>query len=189
MTITLEVGAAPGRPALHLRPWRDADTEALIDAYGDARMRMFSRHAIADERTARTWLDIQREGWATGARLSFAVLIDGESEDAPAGYVAVKRSDLSRTTGEVGYWVAARARGQSIAPRALHTVSAWALSGGTGTALTRLDLIHAIDNDPSCRVAVKTGYRYRRDLPPDPPEFTTAGHLHIVTPESLTLPD
>jgi predicted PurR-regulated permease PerM len=44
--------------------------------------------------------------------------------------------------------------------------------------LERRDLIHAIGNSASRRVAEKTGFALRSVLPPLPPAFPTEGHLH-----------
>jgi hypothetical protein len=43
----------------------------------------------------------------------------------------------------------------------------------------RLELIHAVGNTPSCRVADKAGYPLATMLPPAPPEFPDDGHPHV----------
>jgi len=65
------------------------------------------------------------------------------------------RTVLGLGTGEVGYWVLPAARGAEVAPRAVRAASAWAL-GDLG--LHRIELVHSVANQASCRVAAKAGY-------------------------------
>jgi hypothetical protein len=82
-------------------------------------------------------------------------------------------------TGEVGYWVAPSVRGRGIAPRALSAVCDWAFRSPRILPLERLDLIHTVGNQASCRVAEKAKFALSAVLPPMPPEFPHDGHLHI----------
>ncbi|MGW8330084.1 GNAT family N-acetyltransferase [Streptomyces sp. NPDC055897] len=79
---------------------------------------------------------------------------------------------------EVGYWVMAHARGQGVAPRAVEALSTWAFEAFASDGLRRIQLIHQVDNLASCRVAAKTGYRFERILPAEPP-YPRDGHLHL----------
>jgi hypothetical protein len=45
--------------------------------------------------------------------------------------------------------------------------------------LERLELLHAVGNHASCRVADKAGFILSQLLPPLLPEFPDDGHLHI----------
>lgn len=114
------------------------------------------------------WLELQRDGWRTGERLSFAV----RESDRIVGHVVVKRSAAHDDRAEVGYWTAAEARGRGIATRALETLTDWAFT--TLAGLTRLELLHQIDNPASCRVAQKSGYTYHQTLPARPRSPWTA---------------
>jgi RimJ/RimL family protein N-acetyltransferase len=94
--------------------------------------------------------------------------------------VAIRRLDGQiATSGEVGYWVASAARGRGIAPRALSAVCAWAFTDPGGRPFERLDLIHTVGNEASCRVADKAGFAFAAMLPPLPPGFPDDGHLHV----------
>jgi hypothetical protein len=53
--------------------------------------------------------------------------------------------------------------------------------------LDKLELIHAVGNHASCRVAGKAGFALSAVLPPVPPEFPDDGHLHI-RPAALKTP-
>ena len=45
--------------------------------------------------------------------------------------------------------------------------------------LEQLELMHAVGNHASCRVADKAGFALSAVLPPLLPEFPDDGHLHI----------
>ena len=71
------------------------------------------------------------------------------------------------------------ARGRGIASRALGAVCTWAFQQPRLRPLEGLELIHAIGNQASCRVAAKAGFTLSAVLPPLLPEFPDDGHLHI----------
>ncbi|MGW6306727.1 GNAT family N-acetyltransferase [Streptomyces niveus] len=171
MTVELRVEPTPaGHPALELRPWDDSDIRPLIDVYRDPVLRRWTRLPVTGVEDALRWLEIQRDGWRSGERFSLAVIEEGRL----VGNVALKRGADRRA--EVGYWTAAGARGRGIAPRALEALTGWAFGALPG--VTRLELLHQVDNAASCRVAEKTGYVYRRTLPARPP-FPLDGHEHV----------
>jgi RimJ/RimL family protein N-acetyltransferase len=178
MTIIMSVPPTGSAPALRLRPWQLDDLPALVAAHRDPLMRRWLSTSLAGEAEARQWLDAQTTGWATATRFSFAVIATADDR-CPLGHVVVKVG--SADTAEVGYWTAAHARGQGIAARAMDTVSHWALDIQDMIVLTQLELLHAVDNDPSCRVAVKCGYALRDLLPAAPPAFPADGHRHVRT--------
>ncbi len=66
----------------------------------------------------------------------------------------------------VGYWLAPEARGRGVATRALRLAVAWAFAE-RGVEL--LELLAEPENEPSCRVAERGGFRregvLRRYLP------------------------
>jgi GNAT superfamily N-acetyltransferase len=97
------------------------------------------------------------------------------SETSPG----LRRLDREAASGEVGYWVTASSRGQGIAPRALNAACEWAFGLPRHRPLERLELIHAVGNHASCRVADKAGFALTAVLPPLLPEFPHDGHLHI----------
>jgi RimJ/RimL family protein N-acetyltransferase len=177
--IHLEAGATASASALLLRPWRPPDAAGLAEVYTDPVMRRWSAVRMADEADAVRWVQEQREGWETGTRLSFAVLETrpGCREGRPAGHVVLKNPH--GPSPEVGYWTAAHARGRGVASRALGALTDWAFTAFDG--LTRLALLHQVDNLASCRVAEKSGYAFGGLLLASPPEFPLDGHVHVRT--------
>jgi RimJ/RimL family protein N-acetyltransferase len=103
----------------------------------------------------------------TRAFLAFA-------EDELVGSFSVMELDLDARYGEIGYWVAAPARGRGLATRALTLLRDWA-AGELGLELIHL-LIHE-DNVRSRRLAERTAFLdtgERRPAPrtrePGPPD-------------------
>lgn len=179
MNVTLRVDATPSASALCLRPWNDNDVEPLMEVYRDPTLRRWTRLPVESVEDAVQWLDVQRRGWETGERLSFAVHEDqlGADEGQLVANVVLKRTGPDRESAEVGYWTAAPARGRGVAPRALDSLTRWAFGAFAAEGLERLELLHQVDNLASCRVAEKTGYQFDQVLPARPP-FPLDGHLH-----------
>lgn len=171
-TLTLTAGA------LLLRPWREEDVPALLEAYDDPVMRRWVRLPVSTPEEAARRLESQREGWRSGTRFSFAVIDTGRDGEL-VGNLALKRPDPDAGRAEVGYWTAARARGRGVASRALEALTAWAFTAFAAEGLVRLELLHQVDNVASCRVAEKSGYAFAELLSARPPEFPLDGHLHV----------
>ncbi len=178
---TLTVPPSPTAPGLLLRPWTEQDVPAMVAAHRDPVMRRWLRHPVTTAEQAHRIIEARRAKRLAGTSFSFAVFQAGA--DGAAGYlvgaVSVRRPDAEATSGEVGYWVTAPWRGRGIAPRALSAVCEWAFRLPRLPPLEQLELIHAVGNHPSCRVADKAGFALSAVLPPLLPEFPDNGHLHI----------
>jgi RimJ/RimL family protein N-acetyltransferase len=181
MTITLRVDATSSASALFLRPWNADDVEPLVEVYRDPTLRRWTSLHVESTEDAVRWLDVQKRGWETGARLSFAVHEDQSDtgESRLAGNMALKRADPHSGSAEVGYWTAPHARGRGVAPRALEALTVWAFDTFAVEGLERLELLHQVDNHASCRVAEKARYQFHQVLPAQPPSFPRDGHVHI----------
>lgn len=162
---------------LLLRPWRQDDIPALVEAYRDPVLRNQLLPLVADEADAERWLRVQAEGRESGTRFDFAV-VDTERDDELVGNVVLKYPHPGSGSAEVGYWTAAWARGRGIAPQAVEALTGWAFTAFATDGLRRLELIHQVDNKASCRVAVKSGYPFAEILPAHPP-WPLDGHLHV----------
>jgi hypothetical protein len=78
---------------LRLRPWRAEDVVALVTAHRDPLLHRWLTTSLVTEADARRWIDEQSKKWATGARLSFAVLECGSDKSDlghPIGHIVVK---------------------------------------------------------------------------------------------------
>jgi RimJ/RimL family protein N-acetyltransferase len=178
---TLTVPPSATSPSLFLRPWTERDIPAMLAAYSDPAMRHWLRHPVTTTQEAQRIIQARRADRRAGTGFSFAVLqtdADGAAGDLVGG-VGIRRLDRVDASGEVGYWVTAPSRGQGIAPRALNAVCEWAFRLPRHRPLEQLELIHAVGNRASCRVADKAGFALTAVLPPLLPDFPDDGHLHI----------
>lgn len=172
----IKIAATDTAPALTLRPWTDEDIPALVRAHADPDMRRWQLRHIDDEEQARAALANQRAGRAAGTRFSFAVVAGG---DTPIGGVSIRRLAEEPHVAEIGYWTVADARGKSVATRAAEAVLAWAEVRWSDDPAVRVNLIHTLGNNASCRVAIKLGFAFTEDLPAYPPKYPQPGHLHV----------
>ncbi|MFI7277298.1 GNAT family N-acetyltransferase [Streptomyces sp. NPDC049879] len=185
-SVVLHVDAPPGAPsvpALLLRPWEAADAPAVLDAFGDPAMRRWLVSRVDDGPGAARWVAEQRQGWADGGRLAFAVVGRvpgaGDGGDRVLGNVVLKGAVRGGRSAEVGYWTAPAARGLGVATRAVGALTDWAFATFGQDGLSRLELLHQEDNAGSCAVAAKCGYALDAVLPASPPDFPRDGHLHV----------
>ncbi|MEV4123103.1 GNAT family N-acetyltransferase [Micromonospora sp. NPDC049645] len=177
MVIELRAPGVSATPDLALRPWHDDDLGALLDAYRDPVLRRWTRVPVTSPAEGRRWLRRARQDWDEGRRFSFAVLEEQAEGPRLVANVVLKGITPQRPVPEVGYWTASWARGRGVAPRAVTALSRWAFD--RLPQVTRLDLLHQVDNVASCRVAQKCGYAFQEVLPARPP-FPLDGHRHTL---------
>ncbi|MFD9499081.1 GNAT family N-acetyltransferase [Streptomyces sp. NPDC060035] len=171
---TVRLTAGP----LLLRPWRPDDIPALLTAHDDPAMRQWVNMPVSDVADAERWMAIQRDGWASGKRFSFAVT-DTTRGGELVGNLSLKRPVPGAQSAEAGYWTSAAARGRGVAPQALGALTDWAFTTFAAEGLRRLELLHQVDNEASCRVAEKAGYTLAEVIPAWPPQYPLAGHRHV----------
>jgi RimJ/RimL family protein N-acetyltransferase len=138
--------------AITLRAPREEDVDAIHVACQDPEIQRWTGVPSPYHRDhAVGWVQKTRvESEAGGA---FAFLAFDERE--LLGSFSVMEIDRARGYGEIGYWVAAGARGRGVASRAVTLLRDWA-ADELGLGLIEL-LIHE-DNAPSRRVAERTGF-------------------------------
>lgn len=178
---TLTVQPSAAAPGLLLRPWTEQDIPAMVAAHRDPAMRQWLRHPVTTAEEAHQIIAARRADRRAGTGFSFAVLeahADGATGDL-VGAVSIRGLASEAASGAVGYWVTAPARGRGIAPRALSAACEWVFRQPRNRPLEQLELIHAVGNHASCRVAEKAGFALSAVLPPLLPEFPDDGHLHI----------
>jgi RimJ/RimL family protein N-acetyltransferase len=142
--------------AVTLRPWRLDDAPALVLRINDAAVATFLDQVPQpyEHVDAVAYLTGCKEGWRTGTSSNFAVCVGGI--DGPAGSVGIRWSEIDEGVAEIGYWVAAEARGRGVATTAARLAARWAF--GAEPRLERLQLRADVENAPSNRVAAKAGF-------------------------------
>jgi RimJ/RimL family protein N-acetyltransferase len=98
------------------------------------------------------WAARYVQGWQDGTRAGFAIrTLDGEFLGL-AGFVEL---DRDAGEGELGYVVAAHARGRGVATQAVDLLTRW---GFDGLGLERITLLIDVANPASEKVAERCGY-------------------------------
>jgi len=146
-------------PDLHddvvaLRPPRTGDVPAITAAAQDPDISRFTMVPTPyGEADAVAYVESSEAAWRDASRVSFVIV-----ERATAtllGTVGIHHLDRAAGTAEIGYWVAADARGAGVATRALRLAAGWAL-GELG--LCRVAALVFTDNARSRRVAERAGF-------------------------------
>jgi RimJ/RimL family protein N-acetyltransferase len=152
---------------IRLRVWRPADVVALLELLSDPEMRRWSPMVEPPSEAD----CVTRIGKAMQA----------ETDGRPNAFAIVDESDPSLVLGsmdwrkdhpmvefsivDVGYGVAATARGRGVGSTALRLLTEWLLDPEGGDVL-RVQLDHAVENEASCRTALRAGFAVegRRDV-------------------------
>jgi RimJ/RimL family protein N-acetyltransferase len=138
-----------------LRPWRDADLVGLVAACQDPEISRWTRvPSPYGEADARAYLLQRHDVVQAGTAAPFAV-VSSEDHALLLGSIALMRLDWRHARAEVGYWLAAPARGAGHATRAVRLVCRW---GFEQLALERVELLAATANPASQRVAERSGF-------------------------------
>jgi RimJ/RimL family protein N-acetyltransferase len=137
-----------------LRPWRDSDLNALVAACQDPEISRWTRvPRDYGETDGRAYLLQRYDLVFEGRAAPFAVV---SSQDGTlAGSIALIRIEWEHRRAEVGYWLAAAARGRGHATRAVRLICEW---GQRTLGLERIDLLAATGNRASQRVAERAGF-------------------------------
>jgi RimJ/RimL family protein N-acetyltransferase len=164
---------------LVLRPARPDDADAIVAACQDSEIPRWtavpSPYTRAD---AEAFIAAGAQECAAGKAIN--LLAVDPHDGRLLGSVAAMELDRAPGYGELGYWVAAEARGRGVATRAVRLLAQWA---ERELGLTRLELLVHEDNLASRRVAEKAGFRDTGNLrvspragPGSPPLAVYARH-------------
>jgi RimJ/RimL family protein N-acetyltransferase len=106
--------------------------------------------------------DVDLEEWATLwiARRSawsseHASWVARASDGTIVGQVSLFNLDHVGGTAEVGYWLTPRGRGRGLGAAMLDAATTYAFDE---LGIFRIELFHAVENEPSCRMALRCGY-------------------------------
>ena len=100
---------------------------------------------------ARGWLSGQVERWAQKSEFQFGIRSEAGEYLGGCGINGINRE---HGFANLGYWVRSSATARGVAPEAVRLVRDWAFSN---TDLSRLEVLVAVENTRSARVAEKTG--------------------------------
>jgi RimJ/RimL family protein N-acetyltransferase len=138
---------------MRLEPFTQAHLDAVDVLLGDRDVLRFTRVPVPPPPGfAETWLHGYEAGRRDGTREAFAV-VDGDN--GVVGLALAPRIDREARTAELGYVVMPEARGRGVATEALRMLTDWAFAE---LGCLRLELLIAMGNDGSKRVAERCGY-------------------------------
>jgi RimJ/RimL family protein N-acetyltransferase len=135
-----------------LRRWREDDLDAAWAALQDPEIRRWNGTGSDSRDDAAAMLG-GRADWTSGTHASWAVVDAGTGE--LLGSVSLHSIDREQGTAEVGYWTAPAARGRGVAGRAVDAACRWAFAV---LPVERIELLHAVENPASGRVAERDGF-------------------------------
>ena len=142
--------------AVTLRPWLSTDADAIVARIGDPAIVEFLDRIPQpyERRDALDYIRGSREGWQAWTHTNFAILVEGL--EGAVGSVGIQWTEIAEGVGEIGYWVAAEARGRGVGTTATRLVAEWAFD--VEQRLERLQLRADARNAASNRVAEKAGF-------------------------------
>jgi len=160
---------------LTLRPPRPDDADAVTAACQDPGIQRWTLVPSPYRREhAESWL----AGCPAQARAGEALSLLAELDGRLAGSFSLMELTRRPAYGEIGYWVAAEARGRGVAGRAVTLLRDWAAEV---LRLRTIEILAHRDNAPSRAVARRAGFAETGELRPLPRGGEDAGPpVHIV---------
>lgn len=138
-----------------IRPYSTSDAEKLYEAVEESREHLSLWlpwcHPDYGLKDSVAWVDKQVQAFARKEEYHFVI---GDSEGRLLGACGLNSIDGDQGRANLGYWVRKTALGKGVATAAVRLLVDWAFSS---TALERLEVLVAVDNFASLRVAEKAG--------------------------------
>ena len=132
---------------------READIPAIVAACQDPEIPRWTRVPSPYLREdAERFLAIAATEARAGEGVALAVC---DADDRLIGTIGLMEVDRERGYGEIGYWIAAAARGRGAATRAVALVRDWAHAE---LGLAEIEILAHRDNRPSQLVAERAGF-------------------------------
>lgn len=137
-----------------VRPCRPSDAEAIYAAVREsiAELSLWMPWCPSDFSILhfRPWIESRANAWADGNEFDFAVF--DERDASLLGVCGFNNINRTHNFGNLGYWVRTSRTGQGVATAATWLVAEF---GFTQLGFTRLEIVAAVDNIASQRVAEK----------------------------------
>lgn len=138
-----------------IRPYRIDDAETVFNAARESMAELqpwmpwcHQDYSLED---SQSWLELQVPAFAEGDAFEFAIISE---DDRYLGGCGLNQIDKLNKRANLGYWVRTSAAGHGVATQAVSALRDWAFEN---TDLIRLEVLIAVDNIASLRVADKTG--------------------------------
>jgi RimJ/RimL family protein N-acetyltransferase len=133
---------------------RATDVEAVAAAFDDPEIALWNpgtrRPGATLRQRAALWI-ADRAAW-TPEHTSWVVR---SPDGVLLGQVSLHRIDREGGDAEIGYWLVPAARGAGVGTAAVAAATRY---GFDVAGVARIELFHAVENEPSCRLATRCGY-------------------------------
>lgn len=153
-----------GDGTIRLRPPREDDVDAITAACQDPEIpRWTSVPSPYTADSAREFLSLAAADTLAGR--AACLLVVAEDDGALLGSIGLMTIDRARGYAEIGYWLAAGARGRGIMTRAVRLLCDHA---AVTLGLTTIEILTDRDNARSRAVAERAGFTRTEELRPRP---------------------
>lgn len=144
-----------GCSGVAIRPYRLEDAPALYEAVIESRAELAPWmpwcHPLYSIDDSRAWVELQIANFAEGREYDFMIMSpDGQL----LGGCGLNFLDVLNRRANLGYWLRTSATGNGYAAEAVRQLVAWAF---TNTDFHRLEVVAAVGNERSLRVAERAG--------------------------------
>ncbi len=141
--------------AIHIRPFERDDAgpffEAAIDSIQEVHPWLPWCHPLYTLSEAEAWVSMARSTWRARTQFQFVILSE---DDEILGGCGLDKLNEEHKFANLGYWVRSWATRSGVATEAVQAVRDWAYEN---TDLNRLEIVVAVSNVASARVAEKAG--------------------------------
>jgi len=148
---------------ISIRPFREEDApelfEAVRESIDDLSPWMPWCHSEYTISEARDWIGKQIAAFQTRDEFHFAIILGKDQFAGVCGLNGIHNEDR---LANLGYWVRTSLARRGIATAATRLLADWAFRN---TELNRLEILVAVRNHPSLRVAAKAGAVWEGVLP------------------------
>jgi len=142
--------------AIRLRLLAEADLEELIEAVQDPEVPRWTRIPTPyGEPEAREWLEQEEGRRPAGEALGLLVVDAGN--DRLLGGIGLVHLDWEEARCELGYWLAANARGRGAMTQSVLLLSEWVFES---LPIERISILAAVENGRSRAVAERAGFTF-----------------------------
>lgn len=138
-----------------IRPYRTDDVDALYAAVQESVDDLLPWLPWAEdysEADSREWIATRADAWAQGEAFSFCIVDAADS--TLLGGCGLNQLNASHHSANMGYWVRSSQTGRGIATRAVRLTAKFGIET---VGLQRIEILMAVGNRPSRRVAEKAG--------------------------------
>lgn len=153
---------APMSAPCTVRPYVESDWSELLAAVTESSQRLIPWmpwcHPGYSEQEARAWIRTTIDGHATQTMFDFAVF---DAQGRFSGACGINQIRGTDRCANLGYWIRSSACNRGLASVATQLVVRWAF---TNTNLHRLEILAAVTNTASQRVALKVNAHFEGKL-------------------------